>query len=324
MLPGHTPYQSVGARSQRFLVAIVVGIAAVGCSSSGGKPTGGDEPIKSDAGSPSPREPDAAPPPKESGVAPTMCHGPGYAGSPTKQQFSHLSATVVDDNGKPVAGVVAQACGTNICLNGTTADNGTVAIDQPVGMTKPAFKYGGGENFVRFALPLTDSAIDVDLGKEITFPFDPPASGVALEPGKAAVSNGITLTVSAATTTITPDPFDFDTDDLKKFRAREVPIDGAPAAVDPSFDFGMVVALTPAATVLCPAAALSVPNSPGWAAGSRVEMFLHGVDVDEEWAPYGGWAKVSEGAVSADAKTIETDQDGGLPALSVVGIRLAK
>jgi hypothetical protein len=75
---------------------------------------------------------------------------------------------------------------------------------------------------------------------------------------------------------------------------------------------------------MCPAAALSVPNSPGWKAGAHVELFLHGIDVAEEWAPYGGWAKVSDGSVSADGKTIATDPDGGLPALSVVGIRLAQ
>jgi hypothetical protein len=128
--------------------------------------------------------------------------------------------------------------------------------------------------------------------------------------------------LSADAAPVEPDPFDFDTPDLKKFRAVEVPLAKAPAAVDPSLGFGMVVALTPAAAVLCPAAALSVPNSPAWPAGSRVEVFLHGVDVGEEWAPYAGWARVSGGAVSADGKTIMTDPDGGLPALSVIGIRL--
>jgi hypothetical protein len=274
-----------------------------------------------DAGAPE----GAVAPPAEATIAP-VCHGPGYAGSPTKQQFSHLSATVVDDGGKAVSNVVAQACGTNVCLNGTTESNGSVIIDQKpeVALTKPAFKYGGGQAYVRFALPLMGDTVDVDLGKVVTFPFEPPSAGAPLEAGKPAVSNGVTLTVSSRTTSIEPDPFDFDTPDLKKFRAVEVPMDQAPAAVDPSLEFGMLVALTPSATVLCPAAALSVPNSPGWAPGSKVDLFLHGIDVGEEWAPYGGWAKVSGGAVSADGMTIRTDPDGGLPALSVVGIRLAK
>jgi hypothetical protein len=308
--------------SARLFAGALFALTVSGCSSpSAGTPSGTHQPSKTDAAPTT--KPDAAPPPSDAAVAPA-CHGPGYAGSPTKQQFSHLSATVVDVDGKPVSDVIAQACGTNICLNGTTASNGTVIIDDDVGMTKPAFKYGGGQAYVRFALPLSGSAVDVDLGNEVTFPFDPAAAGAPLVPGKAAVSNGVTLTVSPDTVSITPDPFDFDTPDLKKFRAVEVPIGKAPGAVDTTLDFGMLVALTPSATVLCPAAALSVPNSPGWAAGSRVELFLHGIDVGEEWAPYGGWAKVSGGAVSRDGMTIETDPDGGLPALSVVGIRLAK
>jgi hypothetical protein len=168
------------------------------------------------------------------------------------------------------------------------------------------------------------SPIDVDLGKQATFAFDPLALGAPLVPGQGAVSNGITLTVSPEPVSIAPDLVDFGTPDLQKFRAVEVPIDEVPPAVDPSLSFGMVVALTPSTTVICPAAALSVPNSPGWKAGARVELFLHGIDVTEEWAPYGGWAKVSGGAVSTDGKMIVTDPEGGLPQLSVVGIRLAK
>ena len=41
----------------------------------------------------------------------------------------------------------------------------------------------------------------------------------------------------------------------------------------------------------------------------------------EEWAPYGGWAKVSEGAVSGDGKNISTADGGGLPLVTVVGLR---
>src|SRR5262249_9706075 len=160
----------------------------------------------------------------ETGPAATECHGPGYMGRPTEQQFVHLSATVVDEKGKPLPDVIAQACGTNICLNGTTARDGSVVIDQDVAMTKPAFKYGGGEQYVKFALPLTDAKVTVDLGKQTTFTFDPPGSGAELAAGMPATSRGVTLTPSPDTAKIEPDPFDFDTPDLKKFRALEVPV----------------------------------------------------------------------------------------------------
>ena len=98
----------------------------------------------------------------------------------------------------------------------------------------------------------------------------------------------------------------------------------APAVVDASLGLGVLVALTPSGTTLCPPAKLRTPNSPGWPAGSRVEFFLHGVEVAEEFAPYGGWAKVSDGAVTADGSAVETDDAGGLPIISVVGVRLAR
>jgi hypothetical protein len=91
--------------------------------------------------------------------------------------------------------------------------------------------------------------------------------------------------------------------------------------VDPSLGFGIIVALTPEGTEVCPAAKLTVPNSPGWPAGSAVEIYLHGVDVAEAWAPYGGWAKVSDGIVSSDGASVTTVDGSGLPELSVVGIR---
>jgi hypothetical protein len=259
--------------------------------------------------------------------------GPGYAGPKTVTPFSHLSATVVDLDGHPAGKVTAQACGVNICLNGTTDVQGFIAIDQTANMTRPAFKYGGGQSYARFALPLgnegSTAVVDVDLGEQRTAAFDSPEMGAPLTPGAQATSRGVTLTL-AKSTAVTVDLFDYATPDLKKFRAAEIPIARAPAAVDAALGLALVVALTPAGTTFCPRAGLSVPNTPGWPAGSRVEFFLHGVEVTEEFAPYGGWAKVSGGAVSGDGATVETDATGaadgpaGLPILSVVGARLAR
>lgn len=253
------------------------------------------------------------------------CKGPGYAGSPIEQQFTHLSATVVDSTGTPVPNVTAQACGTNICLNGTTDASGYVVIDQPVGMVKPAFKYGGGRAYAKFALPLgSASPLSVDLDGQATVAFDAPEAGVALVPGTTVTSRGVTLTLASDMNPVDVDPFDYDTADLKKFRAAEVPLESLPAAVDPSFGFELVVAVTPVGTKLCPAARMKVANSRGWPAEAPVEFFLHGVEVTEEWAPYSGWAKVTDGAVSSDGSTVETDAAGGIPILSIIGIRLAR
>jgi hypothetical protein len=82
--------------------------------------------------------------------------------------------------------------------------------------------------------------------------------------------------------------------------------------------------MTPVGTILCPAAKMTVENTTGLPPGARVEFFVHGVEVSEEWAPYGGWAHVSDGTVSDDGATISTDDAGGIPIVSVVGIRKAE
>ena len=69
-------------------------------------------------------------------------------------------------------------------------------------------------------------------------------------------------------------------------------------------------------------------NGIGWMAGPlrahHLLMFVgYGVYVAEAWAPYGGWAKVSDGVVSPDGASVTTVDGGGLPELSAVGVRLA-
>lgn len=251
------------------------------------------------------------------------CAGPGYTSNPADQTLVHVSATVVDEVGNPVPNMLAQACGINVCVNGTTDANGVVAIDTNTSEQKPAFKYGDGKSHAKFALLLDGSPIDVDLGREATVAFDPPANGAPFVSGSTLTSRGVNLELPADMNPVKPDPFDYDTPDLQKFRAALVPIDKSPAAVDASLKLGILVALTPIGAALCPAAKLTVPNTANWPAGSAVEFYLHGVDVAEEWAPYGGWAKVSDGQVAADGKTVSTADGGGLPSLSVVGVRLA-
>jgi hypothetical protein len=268
--------------------------------------------------------PDGGKPDVDSGGPPPACTGPGYAKSVTAAAFNGLSATVVDENGDPVPNLSAQACGINVCINKKTDGYGVAHITDRQPLTKGAFKYGGGQKYARIALPLDLPAADtITLGEQRTVAFDPPSDGAPMEPGKSATSRSATLTL-ASNATMTVDPFDFDTDDLQKFRSAEVPEAAWPQVVDRSLDFVLLVALTPSDAELCPAAKLTLANTPGLSPGTRVEFFLHGTDIIERWAPYGGWAKVSDGEVSADGASIETDPSGGIPVLSVVGVRLAE
>ena len=61
-----------------------------------------------------------------------------------------------------------------------------------------------------------------------------------------------------------------------------------------------------------------------WAAGAAVEFYIHGLDVGQEWAPYAGWAKVSDGKVSDDGTEVVTADGQGIPVLSTFGVRLAQ
>src|SRR5690349_20771617 len=96
-------------------VPTLLALVLLGCGNSSSKGDTGSSQRTADAGPKTTT--DAAPPSmKEASVAPS-CHGHGYAGSPTPQAFTHLSATVVDGSGQPVGDLIAQACGTDICLN---------------------------------------------------------------------------------------------------------------------------------------------------------------------------------------------------------------
>jgi hypothetical protein len=48
---------------------------------------------------------------------------------------------------------------------------------------------------------------------------------------------------------------------------------------------------------------------------------MNGLDPGEAWAPYAGWAKVSDGTVTADGKSVETDAAQGIPVLGLFGIK---
>ncbi|MFO0566583.1 MAG: hypothetical protein U0263_13020 [Polyangiaceae bacterium] len=258
--------------------------------------------------------------------------GPGFPSSDPPHKVDELTAKILDTTGAPADGVLAQVCGLDLCINGSTNAQGEVCT--PNGGTgicapgilpaqefkRPAFKYGDGIGYVKFAQLLETTTTKYAIGDVMTERLPAVGQGVALAPGGTATSNGITLTLGAGAQ-ITIDELTFDTPELQKFRAAEVPIAKIPPAVDKALGFEMVVGTTPLDTELCPHAKLSVPNTPGWPAGTEVEFWIHGLDPGEEWAPYAGWAKVSGGAVSADGKSVVTSDGEGIPVLSTFGIK---
>ena len=248
------------------------------------------------------------------------CAAADHAGEAALRPFESLTARVVDLAGVAASGISAQACGVNLCLYGTTEEDGTVSILQSQSLDRPAFKYGLGRDFIKVALPLPADA-RLELGEQRTARLPPASEGARWSIGGQTTSGDVTLTLAADTRELDFDPFDFDSEQLRLFRAVGIPPDQAPDAVDASLGLELLYGMTPVDTELCPPARLEVPNEPGWPAGAAVEVFLHGVDVAERWAPYGGWAKVSDAAVSPDGAKIITADGGGLPVLGLVGMR---
>lgn len=244
------------------------------------------------------------------------CPGPGAPGSGETLAVESATADIVDLDGNPVAGVLAYVCGLDLCTAPTPSNGaGHVVVDaQGSSYKQPAFKYGDALTYARFALPITEAA--PVLGDMATVAL--PSPGVAIAPGDVT-SGGVTLTVEAGT--YIEFALDYDSPEKQTFRAANVPITKAPPAVDPALDFEIVYGVAPVDTILCPAVAVTVPNDPAWPAGTAVEFWIHGFDVGEDWAPYGGWAKVSDGEVSADGTTVRTSAGGGLNFLSTFAVR---
>ena len=269
-----------------------------------------------------------------SGGGPSCAEGPGYPPTEPKRTVDKLNGKVVDLAGAPAKKTLAQVCGTDLCIYGSTDDQGVVGICDkqtqicapgivpPVGslFTRAAFKYGDGFDYARFAMLLPTNTQVYDVGTQITAALPPKTSGVEMTPGSDATSGGITLSIAAGAS-VKIDTLTFTEPDEQKFRAVEIPIAQAPEAVDKSLGFEIVVGATPMETEFCPFARLTVPNTPGWAAGTEVEFFVHSVDPTNAWAPYAGWAKVSGGSVSADGKTVSTTDGEGLPILSSLAVR---
>jgi hypothetical protein len=247
------------------------------------------------------------------------CTGPGFEGTAHKQLVTSLTAKVLDLSGAAVNEGI-QICGFDICLNVNANASGDVSESPGQELDRPAFKWGNGTRYAKFAFLLPNQPTHA-VGTVRTAAFPPTSQGTALSAGSSATSNDLTLTIAAGAR-VDVDLLTFPDAENQKFRAVEIPMAQASAAVDPALNLELLWATTPVETLFCPAAKLSVPNSKAWPAGTKVEFYLHGVSILElDWAPYGGWAKVSDGQVSADGSRVETADGAGVPMLSVFGIR---
>lgn len=249
---------------------------------------------------------------------PSCPSGPGHDSQTDPQLVTAVSALLVDQDEQPMADQPVQVCGIDLCVFGETSQTGQVRMTPGERMRSPAFKYGEGKTTAKFAWLLPDQPI-VDLKAVRGVRLPDLDRGVPLLAGAEANSHGLSL-LPTPKADIRFDGIVFRTEAERRLRAVPIPIDTAPAVVDPDLEFEMLYATTPVDTVFCPPALMRVENSPGWSPQTEIEVWLHGTDIAETWAPYGGWAKISSARVSRDGTTVETT-DPGLPVLGVLGFR---
>jgi hypothetical protein len=311
-----TPTSSFLHRSSSIAMLAAALAALAACSSSSGTGTGGSGGSSSSSSSSKSASSSAT---SGSGGSPMVCPGPGFSGTATPVPGGSVTATIVDEKGMPVAaGQPIYICGTDICSDpGKTDATGHVTISTSLMMKSPAFKFGDAVTYAEFAIPLTTSTI--------TFPLvgtgKLPATGGVFKAGADAVSGGVTISVPTGGS-VSVNELVYDTTAKQQLRAVLLPLTNeAPVLAPTALGFEVLYALGPAGTLFCPAARVSVPNTAQWAAGTAVEFWVMTIDVGQEYAPYAGWAKASDGVVSADGMTVATSDGAGFLYLDNFGIR---
>lgn len=293
------------------VAAMLAGVLVLAC---GSDPVTGASPAPSTSSTtpaPSSSAPDMMPPGH-------TCDEPDYGDeSLAKLSVGQVSVTLHNPDGSPIVGQPTYVCGAYVCGSPSWTDeegSGGPSLDTPA--IKPALKFGDAVAYPELAILIDEPQHGMKFPVVTLPPF--PSDGSPLAAGTTSTSNGVALTLSADTvfdTTLTVNGT------LDPFHAVELPADRLPDGLDHGAGLERVFALAPLATVLCPPAALSLPNSAGWAPGTAVEFLLQGLGaVEQPFAPYGDWQSIGTGAVDDSGDRLVLT-DGALPIIYTVGVR---
>jgi hypothetical protein len=265
----------------------------------------------------------------DAGSDAAVCPVPtGYGGGEATIHEGSVVASLVDETGAPVAaGQPLFICGINICANpGMTSAGGTASLTTSLSMKKPAFKFGDSIAYAEFGIPLTAAATDFTMmgtGKIATAKLTG-KPGAALTPGSSATSGDVTVAVPSGAT-VGINELIYSPGDPQLFRSAQIPLTNAARLLPatPS-DFALLYGIAPAETTFCPPAQVTVtlPATLGWQPGAAVEFWVTTTDTGQVYAPYAGWALMSDGAVSADGKSATTTPTQGFQALENFAVRL--
>jgi hypothetical protein len=255
-----------------------------------------------------------------------------YGGGEAAAVPGTVTATLVDEAGGPVAGQPVLLCGLDLCSASVeTGPSGAFSVSFGRSEKRPALRIGDGVAYAAFAIPFTGP--DAAFGALTTAHL--PSSGAALVAGTTAVSGDVSVAIPAGAS-VAIDALTYGTAEERALRTRAIPVGAAAAQLasarvgGASAHFGLLFGLAPAMTSICPPARVTValphlsssPNDLGWAPGAAVEFWVAGRDVAQAFAPYAGWAWISDGLVSADGRSASTSDGQGLPFLETFAVRL--
>ena len=274
-----------------------IGLAAAGCSAGG---SASPPPVVVDASSPPACLPTSA------------CVGTARA---DQRCVTTLGATVVDPAGAPVAGLPVYVCGTDLCTEPSrTGADGSVEVQACLPIANPALKVFSDPQWAPFAALLDGSGPSFALGRgdgrpiacHPAFPFPRDSPRAASRPAawrrpalRPTRSPSTSFTRTPPRSRFAPSPF-----------PRPSSQDRWP---DPSPQRGR---WRPSTRSSSPPAQVTLPNAPGWPAGTLVDVFLDGTDAATLTppAPWGTWGPIGSATVSADGQSIV------VPALSEIGM----
>lgn len=255
--------------------------------------------------------------PSQPSVMPVVCEAPGYYVEADSTLIEQVSATLRLPSGEAAAALPVQVCGIDVCLNYKANRDGVLNVTPRERLVRPALKYGDGFDYAELAVPLVDSK--PNLGELVALPLPPLAEGAKFS-RSGSVSNGDVTLKLAANTKVEHDILTYSDESELVFRSVPIPIADSAQALPPSQGFELAYGLAPLHSTFCPAAGLSVANSLNWEPATEVEVFVQGLDVNENWASYGNWVPVAEARVSSDGTSIDTTS-GGIPILSSIALR---
>lgn len=254
------------------------------------------------------------------------CDAPEPAHMGEMAAVDSITVSFIDQDGAPAANVQTTICGTNICSDPANSDNqGAVTVDASgVDMfSDPRFNAGhNGLDYAKLSgLIPTKPTHAFGTVRVIRMPGF--AEGVALNPGETATQGGVSITI-AAEGELQHSCVDYAEESMRVLRGAVVDIstwtEAETPQVDPTLGIEVLVVAMPLGTHICPGAEMSFENVRSYAANSEVDIYINGAKTFKHYAPYGQWAKISEGVVSADGMTITTKAGMGIESLGTFGI----